>query len=70
MDQYKKQTHKWMVIHPIELKHPTFNVANKLAENQLRIWIFELISITDHWDVHPDTHSDHVFLKDNRFSGK
>ena len=61
MDQYKKQTHKWMVIRPIELKHPTINVANKLAEILLKIRICELIFVTGHLDTHPDAHSTMCF---------
>ena len=65
MDQYKQ--HKWMVIKPIELKHPTFNLANNSAKNRLRIWIYEQIWVTTHLDTHRDTHSDHVFLTNNIF---
>ena len=69
MDQYKKQTHKWMVIQPIELKHPSVNVAKKLAEISLRICICELISFIGNSNAHPDAHSDHVLLTDNRVLG-
>ena len=55
MDQYKQ--HKWMMIQPIELKHPTFNLENKTTKNPLRIWIYEQISITGHSDAHLDAHS-------------
>ena len=65
MDQYKQQTHKWMVIQPIELKHPPVNVANKPIEILSRIRICELISFTRHSVIHSDAHSDHVFLTDN-----
>ena len=45
-----------------------FNVANKPAKNPLRIQIYEQILVTGHSDIHPDVHSDHVFLTDNIFS--
>ena len=69
MDQYKQQTHKWMVIQPIELKHPTIKVANKPTEISIRIRICELICVTGHLDTHLDAHADHMFLTDNRISG-
>ena len=46
-------------------QHSTFNVANKLAENMLRIRIYEQILVTGHPDVHSDTHVDHKFLTDS-----
>ena len=45
-------------------------MANKLAENPLRIHIYEQILVTGHLDAHPHAHSDHVFLTDNIFSSK
>ena len=67
MNQYKQ--HKWMMIQLIELKQPTFNLANNSAKNPLRIHIYGQISVTGHSDAHPDAHSDHVFLTYNRFLG-
>ena len=43
-------------------QHSAFNVSNKLAENPLRIQIYEQILVTGHLDVHPDTHVDNGFL--------
>ena len=63
----KKQNNKWMVVQPIEIKHPTINVANKLVEILLRICICELISTTSHLDAHPDAHSDQMFLNTIEF---
>ena len=53
----------------IQFSNPAVSVANKSVENPLRIWIYEQISVTGHSDAHLDAHSDHVFLKDNRFLG-
>ena len=68
MNQYKQ--HKWMMIQPLGLKLPTFNLEKNSAKNPLRIQIYGQISITGHLDAHLDAHFDHVFLTENRFSGK
>ena len=44
-------------------------MANKIAENALRIRIYEQNLVTGHPDVHPHAHADHVFLTDSLFSG-
>ena len=46
-------------------RHSAFNLANKLAENPLRIRIYEQILVTGHPDVHSNAHADHVFLTDS-----
>ena len=46
-------------------QHSAFNVANKLAENPLRIQIYEQILVIGH----PNAHANHMLLTDSLFSG-